>query len=100
MKEFINYDTVSQYSTSEQTLVPASGTGIRLIELGANGALNHDVKVEIRWDGDLIFVAHEASSRKSRERLFGDGSKALSIKLFNETSGTETFGGYVLYEGL
>lgn len=98
MKELLNYKKVSQYSTEEATLVVPNGKTIRLYELGGNGALNHDIKVEIKWDDEILFATHESMQRKSDIRLYGDGVKALSIKLFNETSGTETFGGYVLYE--
>jgi len=98
MNELINYKKVFQYSTEEVTLVVPNGNVIRLVELGGNGALNHDIKVEIKWDNEILFATHESMQRKSDRRLVGDGVKALSIKLFNETSGTETFGGYVLYE--
>jgi len=92
------YAAVSSSSTSSDEYTPDNGEEVAIYEIGGNSCHLNEVKVEIKWDTEVLFVTHGDSIQKMGpdERIIrtGDGSKKLVIKLTNDCETTETVGGY------
>ena len=98
VKHTRHYKSVSSSSTDSDEYTPANGKSIAIYEIGGNAAHSNEVKVEIKWNTEILFSTHGDSIQKmadgDRIELTADGSKKLVIKLTNDSDSTETLGGY------
>ena len=89
------YAAVSASTTTKDEYTVPNGVTLKIYELGGNGCQSNEVKVEIKFDSDVLFVTHGDSIQNPEDlEITGDGSKKLSINLVNDSSVTETIGGY------
>lgn len=94
-----HYKTVSGYSSDSNDYVIENGKKLLLEIFGGCAVLSNDIKVEIIWDAtgtpEILFVTHGVVPEQHTIReLEGNGTKKLRIKLINDSSQTETFGGH------
>jgi len=97
------YQTVSSYGSTTLDYVVPNGVTLRVLELGGSAARNNDIKVEIMWDAlgslEKIFSTHgDQPMQHSMSSYLGNGVKIMRIKLSNDSSQTETIGGYWIGE--
>ena len=89
------YCAISASSTETDEYTVPNGVDIKIYELGGNGCQNNEVKVEIKFDTEVLFVTHGDSIQMPEQLIrTGNGSKKLVINLVNDSSVTETIGGY------
>ena len=75
-----HYKTVTPEASPEKLeYIPANGEIIYLDKIWANAARDPDVKVELKWDGNVIFVTHGDSNQILDEKITGDGVKKLEL---------------------
>ena len=90
-----NYKSVSASSSDTDTRTPANGSTIYIHEMGGSAAVDNDVKVEIQWDGTVIFATHGDMVHRNTELEYAcDGVKQLKIILTNDSGSSETIGAY------
>ena len=89
------YVPVSPNSTEEMSQTLETGESVRIFRVGGNAAKSEDVKVEIWVGDDLLLATHGDATRVTDLKYTGDGTYGLKIKLVNNSSQTETIGGYI-----
>lgn len=92
------YKTVSSYSSETIDYTVGSSKTLAILEMGGDAVFDRDIKVEIIWDAtgtpEKIFATHGSTLQKSLLELSGDGTKKIRIKLTNDSSSSETIGGF------
>lgn len=88
---------VSAYSNEVLEYTPGNGVTFEIYEMGGAAVYNEEVKVEIKFGTDVLFVTHGDLIIKLRKQLTGDGSKKIIIKLTNDSSTSETLLGYYTF---
>jgi hypothetical protein len=88
------YKAVSSSSTETDEYTPGTNVKVYITEVGGNACYSPDVKVEVKFGTDVLFVTHGDSIQNINQTVTGDNSKKLAILLTNDTDQTETIGGY------
>jgi len=96
-KETRLYKLVSAYDDETDTYVIPDGAILYIDEVGGDACFNNEVKVEIKFDTDIILCTHGSTKQRFTTILEGNGTKELTIKLINDSSSSETIGGF--YKG-
>ena len=92
------YKSVAATSSEVDTYTPANGKKFWFKLVGGNAARNSEVNVKISYGTQVIFATHGDSEVKGKDTVVGDGSTQIKISLLNDSTSTETIGGY--YEGI
>jgi len=88
------YKTVSANDNEKDEFTPANGEKWLIYEVWGHGAHNNEVKVDVCFGDDCLFAVHgDAQPYNPEEEITGDGTKKLTLKLTNDSSSTESFGG-------
>jgi hypothetical protein len=88
------YKSVAPFTTDRMDFVVPQNKTLFLSEVGGDAALVSDVVALVMWGADIIFSTHSSASQKSETRLDGDGVRAVSIVLENNTAINQVIGGY------
>ena len=92
------YGSVAAYSSVTEDYTVTNAKELSLHEMGADAVNSADIKVEIFWDAaganTLLFVTHGSNVERTLQKLTGNGTKVLRIKLTNDSAQSESIGGY------
>ena len=90
---------VSPSSTETSTKSISNGTDVFITRIEGSAIYDPDVKVELKFGSDVLFVTHGTLVSQVPQLITGDGTKELTIILTNDGSTTETLMlGYVAVE--
>ena len=69
---------------------PANGQKFLVYKMWGSSCYCTDVKVEVFWGTDRLFVTHGDLTDEWQHNLTGDGSTQMKIRLTNDSSASET----------
>lgn len=92
-----NFYSVPSYSNNSKLITPANGSTLVIKEFGTSGCLKSTVKIEMKLGDELLFSGHESISMLTDEEYDCNGIDSLTINLINDSSETETIGGWIKY---
>lgn len=95
--EFSKYVYVSALNTTIEEMTPATGYELHIEKIEGCAAIDTDIKVEVFWGSELLFVTHTATIQDRKIVRTTDGSTKLKIKLTNDSLHGETIGATILY---
>lgn len=94
------YKCVSATTTEDLDYVPANNKTLSFTEFGGNAGIDPDTVASIWWDKGgvderLLFTTHgDAVHLEVMEKVKGDGTKKVTIKLVNNLEIEECLGCY------
>ena len=88
------YTSVAANSVETDEYTPPSGAELHVLKVGGDAAIDTEVKVEIKFDTEVIFSTHIADNQTIAKQFTADGVKKIVIRLVNDSAVTETIGGY------
>lgn len=93
-----HYEDVAGYDEATSSTVVPNGETWRVVRFIGNGAYLDDTAAELWWDRGgaqekLLAATHGDADMPIDEEVTGDGSRALTIVLTNDTSSAHVLGG-------